>query len=313
MIANTINVDKLSQRFSEVTKENNFDIFRLEVELKKFTSNIPYNPYYEDILPTTMAIKEYFKERNVPLKEGLVLIAGDQTNGVGNSGKWESMRGNVLMTLLLDTKDKDEFHLLQPTIALSVIEAVRNLSNSGEIPEIKYKWPNDIRTHSNYEQNKFCGILVFDKRYATCPKPLESIDFPEAHTVVGIGVNLVKEIVERQINKDGNPAPVTSLEALYGRKVTREVVILEILKQIEKNLMTMREDPYAISQKAFKELAVGDNNLVLVDTNNYAGKEMRVLGITTNSILFNCNGKNIDLPFAEVKRIIPSGYLNNLF
>ena len=143
-------------------------------------------------------------------KEGLCIIAREQTSGRGRHGRnWISARdAGLYMSIVLRPKlDK----LTQPLITLMAGVAVHDaLQELGQGPDIK--WVNDILIGDK----KIGGILA------------EAINTPTGQSViVGIGVNL------RSSNfPDDIAQTATSIEAETSRLLDADAVTETIIRQI---------------------------------------------------------------------------------
>lgn len=110
-------------------------------------------------------------------KEGMVLIAREQTAGKGRRGRrfFSPLNSGLYMSILLRPRvSPTEVPLLTPMAAVAVAMAVETVSGR----EVGIKWVNDIFL----DGKKVCGILTEGAFRADSAR----MD----HAVVGIGVNL---------------------------------------------------------------------------------------------------------------------------
>ena len=128
--------------------------------------------------------------------EGTVVVAGNQTQGRGQSGNsWESEPGaNLTFSIILypvSVKASGQF-ILSKAISLAVYDFLSDC-----VPDVSVKWPNDVYVGNR----KITGILIenfIGGEYLT-------------KTIAGIGVNINQE----QFMSDA-PNPV-SLRQLTGK------------------------------------------------------------------------------------------------
>lgn len=109
--------------------------------------------------------------------EGLVIIAGEQTNGRGRMGRSFFSPGDtgVYMSLLLRPKIKpSDAVLITTAAAVSVCEAFEKLG----VKKPQIKWVNDIFVNNK----KVCGILT----EASFGADINTLDY----AVLGVGVNM---------------------------------------------------------------------------------------------------------------------------
>ena len=130
----------------------NFDLFRIE---------------YFETLDSTNTYLESRKDE----KEGLVIVANNQTNGRGqNNHQWVSNNGGLYFSFLLKPK------VLMPTLSIMTgLVIVKTLESFG-INNLKLKWPNDIL----FNNSKISGILIESKIKSNVPE----------YVIIGCGINV---------------------------------------------------------------------------------------------------------------------------
>lgn len=161
--------------------------------------------------------------------EGQVLVAEEQTAGRGRLGRtWVSQPGSALTFSVL---------LRPPAQAgwlplLTGVAVARGISEASGLPAT-LKWPNDILA----DGRKLAGILA--EQSTAAGGPASAKDGPVV--VVGVGIN----VATRQ---DALPPPgpgglrATSL-AVEGAVVSRERLLIEILRQFEHHYSAFRANP----------------------------------------------------------------------
>lgn len=146
--------------------------------------------------------------------EGTIVLAEEQTAGRGRMGRsWLSVRYlNLLFSVLLRPfMPPDQVFILTMILALATIKGV------GEISGLKpmIKWPNDLYIHSK----KLGGILT---EFSAKGKVIE-------YVVLGLGLNVNwSPDDEKELSN-----PVTSIRAETGLEVSRNDLLIAILKHFE--------------------------------------------------------------------------------
>jgi BirA family transcriptional regulator, biotin operon repressor / biotin---[acetyl-CoA-carboxylase] ligase len=162
--------------------------------------------------------------------EGQVLAAEEQTAGRGRLGRtWTSVPGAALtFSVLLRpvTVPAGRRGWLPLIAGVAVASAVRSVTAGGVSSagvDAVLKWPNDVLVG----ERKLAGILAEQS--------------PDGSAVViGMGLNVATPADELPVSPAGLPA--TSL-LVEGAAVSRETLLLEILRQFERWYIAFRADP----------------------------------------------------------------------
>ena len=128
--------------------------------------------YYKSIDSTNNEIKRIAESEE---QEGIVVSAGEQTNGRGRRGHvWKSPSHDSIATSILLRPRVHTENVSRITIlsAMAVCDAIREMYEL----ETKIKWPNDVLI----EEKKVCGILT----------ELSAENNKVKYVVSGIGVNV---------------------------------------------------------------------------------------------------------------------------
>jgi BirA family biotin operon repressor/biotin-[acetyl-CoA-carboxylase] ligase len=171
--------------------------------------------------------------REPEAREGQVLVAEEQTAGRGRLGRtWTSMPGAALtFSVLLRpvTVPSGRRGWLPLMAGVAVASAVRSVTEGGggagggRAVGAALKWPNDVLVG----ERKLAGILAEQS--------------PDGSAVViGIGLNVATPAHALPASPAGLPA--TSL-LVEGASVSREALLLEILRQLERWYVAFRADP----------------------------------------------------------------------
>jgi BirA family biotin operon repressor/biotin-[acetyl-CoA-carboxylase] ligase len=171
--------------------------------------------------------------REPEAREGQVLVAEEQTAGRGRLGRtWTSMPGAALtFSVLLRpvTVPSARRGWLPLMAGVAVASAVRSVTGGGAGAGggrgvgAALKWPNDVLVG----ERKLAGILAEQS--------------PDGSAVViGMGLNVATPAHALPASPAGLPA--TSL-LVEGASVSREALLLEILRQLERWYAAFRADP----------------------------------------------------------------------
>uniref|UniRef100_A0A914R4T6 BPL/LPL catalytic domain-containing protein n=1 Tax=Panagrolaimus davidi TaxID=227884 RepID=A0A914R4T6_9BILA len=169
---------------------------------------------YISVTTTTMDISKSLRLA-MPNVNGITVVAGYQTNGIGRSGnQWLSPKGcalfsfnyNVNLSSILGSNAT----FIQLILAVSICDAICSLLDLPNFP-IKIKWPNDIYYNRQY---KLGGIMITSsmfKGFLQC--------------VIGAGINV------------SNSNPTACINDLLppdcDRKLSTEEVVAKTLNKFE--------------------------------------------------------------------------------
>lgn len=159
-------------------------------------------------------------------QEGLVVIADKQSAGRGRLGRsfFSPEEKGIYMSILLRPEiELQRSVLITSMAAVAVARAIETLSG---IPA-KIKWVNDVFINNK----KVCGILT----EAGIDAEKGSLDY----AVLGIGVNVGTMEFPEEL-KD----IATSVCNECGHEVTKEALIEEILKELEKWYPTLQDGSF---------------------------------------------------------------------
>ncbi|SHE44918.1 biotin--[acetyl-CoA-carboxylase] ligase [Caloramator proteoclasticus] len=166
--------------------------------------------YYESIDSTNTFAKSISQN----CKDGLVIIAEEQTKGRGRLGRtWVSpKRKGIWMSIILHPNlPPSEAHKLTIITASSIYNTLCKFN-----VDIKIKWPNDILINGK----KICGILT------EMNAELNHIN----SLVIGIGINVNTEVED--FNEELTKI-ATSLRIETGKFIDRKKLTAEILNNFE--------------------------------------------------------------------------------
>ena len=146
----------------------------------------------------------------LPVSEGLTVVAAHQTNGRGRLGRsWDSDRGGIYFSfILLPTVDADSAPFITLICALAVQKALC------EYLPCEIKWPNDIVS----DGKKLCGILT---KTTLCGDRIENI-------LVGIGINANNTRFPKEL------VNASSLKLATGRDIDENRLLSKVLRQLDR-------------------------------------------------------------------------------
>ena len=159
---------------------------------------------------------------------GCVFLADEQTAGRGRGGHaWHSAAGeglyvSVLLRLALPAA---RVQFLPLAAGLAAAEAIRAVSGLA----IDLRWPNDLLIGPA----KVGGILVETRN--------SSKELPHAVAmVVGVGIN-----AHQRNFPSGLATPATSLDLAAGRRISRQPLLVALLRFLEHEVLALAEDSAA--------------------------------------------------------------------
>jgi len=176
--------------------------------------------YFESLPSTNLKAGRDIQEGTA--HHGMVIQAGDQTQGKGNgTNQWESKKGkNLTFSLIIEP------HFLQPAeqfiltqvISMALYETIRKILQ----PESLFiKWPNDLY----YNKKKIAGVLI--QNYVKG----QQINF----AIIGVGLNVNQQTF---LSDAPNPA---SLIHFTKKEMNISSLLDEILNAFERNYGTLHD------------------------------------------------------------------------
>lgn len=185
------------------------DIQKIKEEsVGKLGKNIEY---YNQIESTHIYGKKIATDKK---NDGKIILAEIQTSGIGTKGRsWYTGEGkNLAVTIILHPKcEIKKLEGLTIEIANKIKESIKNLYGY----ELNIKEPNDLILNNK----KICGILT----------EINTIGEHINYLIISFGFN----VNEEDFSEDTKNI-ATSLKREYGEEFSREDILIEILKNIEK-------------------------------------------------------------------------------
>ena len=231
-----------------------------EVHKKLKTQFIGKKIRYLEITPSTIWVgKQMCSEGDVGKMHGMVIIAEEQTGGIGRMGRaWVSPSGGIWITIVLKPHIPID-HIFMITMAgsIAVARAIRKEFDIGAL----IKWPNDI-----FIGNKKVAGLILEL----------AAEADEVHYCllgIGIDVNVPLTQFSLSLQKD-----ITSISAEVGHEVDRASFLARILKEFESHYLLLESGEYETIIREWKSLSCTLENRVQIRTlkNSFEGEAIDI-------------------------------------
>jgi BirA family transcriptional regulator, biotin operon repressor / biotin---[acetyl-CoA-carboxylase] ligase len=249
-----------SQKEGYRLKKTSSKLLPYEVHKKLRTQFIGKKMRYLENTPSTIWVgKQICSEGDVGKMHGLVIIAEEQTGGIGRMGRaWVSPSGGIWITIVLKP-DIPIDHVFMVTMAgsVAVARAIRKEFDLGAL----IKWPNDI--------------FIGDKKVAGLLLELSA----EADTIhycllgIGIDVNVPLNQFSPMLQKE-----ITSISTEVGHEVDRATFLARILKEFENRYLLIESGEYEAIIREWKSLSCTLEHRVLITTmkNSFEGEAIDI-------------------------------------
>jgi BirA family transcriptional regulator, biotin operon repressor / biotin---[acetyl-CoA-carboxylase] ligase len=231
-----------------------------EIHKKLRTQFIGKKMRYLETTPSTICVgKQLCSEGDIDKMHGLVIIAEEQSGGVGRMGRaWVSPSGGIWITIVLKPHVPID-HIFMITMAgsIAVARAIRKEFDLGAL----IKWPNDIFIG----KKKVAGLLL----------ELSAESDMVHHCLLGIGIDVNVPLA--------NFAPalqnqITSISAEVGHEVDRASFLARILKEFESHYLLIESGEYDTIIREWKSLSYTLENRVQIRTlkNSFEGEAIDI-------------------------------------
>lgn len=295
---NVLKLSKLSVQFLQGTISDNENSGAV---LPVFIDNLPtsfsQDEYFQNLQTKELGQIALFTEKitscmdvicSPDLPNGFVVVALEQTEGIGRSGNvWVSPRGCAMFGLQihipLESYLGQHVTLLQHLVGLAVVTAVVSIPGYQNL-DLKLKWPNDIFAGNS---EKVGGVMVTSSVRETC-----------IVCSVGSGINLSNEFPTTCINsliEEHNRCSSTKLE-----KFTLEKFLALVFTELETILATAEVDMPSLIQSYYKHW-LHNNAVVSITDKCGKSKQVTVLGIDEFGFLLvrDTNGVSFSVQSSE--------------
>jgi BirA family biotin operon repressor/biotin-[acetyl-CoA-carboxylase] ligase len=208
-----------------------------EVHKKLRTQFVGKKMRYLENTPSTIWVgKQICSEGDVEKMHGMVIIAEEQTGGIGRMGRaWISPSGGIWITVVLKPHIPIE-RVFMITMAGSVAlaRAIRKEFDLGAL----IKWPNDIFIGNK----KVAGLLL--------ELAAEADNVHYCLLGMGIDVNVQLDQFSPALQKE-----ITSISAEVGHDVDRAAFLARILKEFENHYLLIESGEYDAIIREWKSLS----------------------------------------------------------
>lgn len=219
-----------------------------EIEKHLKTSVIGRSIDYHDSVPSTIGVaKELCRKKDLSELHGTVVIAEEQSGGVGRLGRaWYSPRGGIWSTIIL-RPDIPIDHVFMVTMAASIAIArtIRKFCGAGAL----IKWPNDIYIGNE----KIAGVLQEISAEA------ETVNY--CLLSIGIDANISQDQLPT-----GVKTAITTLTVACGAPVDRARFLAQLLKEFETRYREIESGEYLTITREWKSLSITLDKRVKITT-----------------------------------------------
>lgn len=231
-----------------------------EIHKKLKTQFIGKKIRYLENTPSTIWVgKQMCLEGDVGKIHGMVIIAEEQTGGIGRMGRaWVSPSGGIWITVVLKPRMPID-HIFMITMAgsIAIARAIRKEFDLGAL----IKWPNDIFIGNK----KVAGLLL------ELDAEADSVHY--CLLSIGIDVNVPLNQFSPALQKD-----ITSISAEVGHEVDRASFLARILKEFESRYLLVESGEYETITREWKSLSCTLENRVQIRTlkNSFEGEAIDI-------------------------------------
>ncbi len=215
--------------------------------------------HFDRTASTSWIGKKLAGETDPEKLHGMVIIAEEQTGGVGRLGRaWVSPAGGIWATIVLKPKIPLD-HLFMITMAgsVAIARAIRKEYNISAL----IKWPNDI--------------FIGDKKVAGLLLELAAEADTVHYALLGIGIDANISLAELS-----SPLKdiLTSLEAEVGHEVDRVALLARVLREFELRYQQLEDGEYDSIIREWKSLSMTIDQRVVIKTINktFAGEAIDI-------------------------------------
>ncbi len=215
--------------------------------------------YFESIPSTIWFGKDLAEQGSLEDLHGMVIIAEEQTGGVGRMGRaWVSPSGGIWITIIL-TPEVPIDHLFMLTLAgsVSVARVLRKMFDIGAL----IKWPNDI--------------IIGDKKVAGILLELGAEGTEVKYCLVGMGIDA--NISVNDLNESIR-SMITSISHEVDHDVDRAALLAAILKEFEVRYDMIAQGEYDAVIREWKNFSSTIGRRVRINTlkNSFEGEAIDI-------------------------------------
>ncbi|MCC7565279.1 MAG: biotin--[acetyl-CoA-carboxylase] ligase [Methanomicrobiaceae archaeon] len=203
--------------------------------------------YFDSAASTIWIGKQLCSEADLEALHGMVIIAEEQTGGVGRLGRsWVSPPGGIWVTIILKPNIPIErIFMITMAGSIAVARAIRKEYDIGAL----IKWPNDI-----FIGDKKVGGLLLELS-------AESDVVHYCLLSIGIDANIPLDELSPALRES-----ITSLQAETGREVDRVSLLVRVLKEFEQRYLLLEDEEYESLVREWKSLSLTLDHRVHIRT-----------------------------------------------
>ncbi len=203
--------------------------------------------YFRNTPSTTWVAKDLCSKEDAENFNGTILIAEEQTGGVGRLGRaWFSPSGGIWTTIILKpTIPIDKLFFVTMSASIAVARTIRRMYDIGAL----IKWPNDIYIGDK----KVSGILL--------ELAAEADQIHYCLLGIGIDANIKPEDLQCSLQ-----TPITSLNIEIGHDIDRAKFLATMLGEFERRYKLVEEGEYKAISREWKSLSLTLEKRVRITT-----------------------------------------------
>ncbi|WP_421908008.1 biotin--[acetyl-CoA-carboxylase] ligase [Methanolacinia petrolearia] len=203
--------------------------------------------YFKNTPSTTWVAKDLCSKKDAENFNATILIAEEQTGGVGRLGRaWFSPSGGIWTTIILKpTIPIDKLFFVTMSASIAVARTIRRMYDIGAL----IKWPNDIYIGDK----KVSGILL--------ELAAEADQIHYCLLGIGIDANIKPEDLQCSLQ-----TPITSLNIEIGHDIDRAKFLATMLGEFERRYKLVEEGEYKAISREWKSLSLTLEKRVRITT-----------------------------------------------
>jgi len=202
--------------------------------------------YFESTVSTNWVAKQMVREEDPAALHGTVIIAEQQTGGMGRLGRsWVSPWGGIWVTIILRPAIPiDRIFMITMAGSIAVARALRKEYDLGAL----IKWPNDV--------------YIGDKKVAGLLLEISAEADRVNYALLGMGIDVNVSLQDLSVV----PNAVTSVSLEVGHDVDRPALLARILKEFESRYSLLEAGEFDSVIREWKSLSCTLERRVRINT-----------------------------------------------
>ncbi|KAM9988111.1 hypothetical protein ACTFIZ_003463 [Dictyostelium cf. discoideum] len=286
------------QQQQELQKDKTFDTNKYFKELS--TNIFGKNLIHCELISSTQDIMLKYLTYT---RQGLVMIADEQTKGRGRAGyKFLSPIGSLLMSFKCKQTDCNKLPFLHYLTGIAMVEAIQSFPIASDL-NIRLKWPNEI---FNSEATIKIGGVICESNYLN----------NEFDTVIGVGVylsnsnnpstNVNQLIYNKQQQHQSSSSSSSTISANTPIYISREELVSKFFNIFEPMFMEFTRDGFKPDlEKRYTNYWIHTNQIAkLKERENH---HVKIIGISDNGFLkvIECDADGNSPPNSQIVELNP--------